>query len=146
MKISLLLLAATATAKGAKKEWEIQNAYFSDTEIALPKSRSNKQWHDCGEKPATPENGHDVTCVGNTCIAVCPIGWRSQGRWKIKCKANNTWSAAKFSPCVTCPDMSDELKQIQRGVQFQTIFDGRNKRITQFFCGDNTHQLKIKVF
>ena len=146
MKISLLLLAATATAKGAKKEWEIQNAYFSDTEIALPKSRSNKQWHDCGEKPATPENGHAVTCVGNTCIAVCPIGWRSQGRWKIKCKANNTWSATRFSPCVTCPDMSDELKKVgQRGVQFQSIVDARNKRVTQFFCGDNTKQLDIKV-
>ena len=150
MKISLTLLAATGTAKGAMKEWEVQNAYFAEKEIVISNTRSNKQWHDCGKSPTKAENGHDVKCVGNTCISVCPIGWRSQGRWKIKCKANNTWSAAKFSPCVTYPYMSDELANIgqsptQRGVQFQSIFDGRNKRITQFFCSDKTNMLEIKV-
>ena len=151
MKISLSLLAATATAKGGMKEWEVQNAYFAEKEIVLsndPKQmmRTNKQWHACGKAPSTPVNGHGVKCIGNTCIAVCPIGWRSQGRWKIKCKENNTWSATRFSPCVTCPDMSDELEKVgQRGVQFQSIVDARNKRVTQFFCGDNTNQLEIKV-
>jgi len=148
MKISLSLLAATATAKGGMKEWEVQNAYFAEKEIVLSNTsllRSNKQWHACGRAPPKPVNGHGVKCVGNTCIAVCPIGWRSQGRWKIQCKANNTWSATKFSPCVTCPDISDELKKVgQRGVQFQSIFDARNKHITQFFCGDNTKKLEIK--
>ena len=146
MKISLTLLAATSTAKGGLKEWEVQNAFFADEEILLSNTRSNKQWHDCGKPPSTPPNAHGVKCVGNTCIAVCPIGWRSQGRWKIKCKANNTWSASKFSPCVTCPDMSDELEEVgNRGVQFQSIFDTRNKHIKQFFCGDNTASLEIKV-
>ena len=146
MKISLSLLATSSTAKGGMKEWEVQNAFFTDKEIVLSNTRSNKQWHDCGKPPSNPANAHDVKCVGNTCIAVCPIGWRSQGRWKIKCKTNNTWSAAKFSPCVTCPDMSDELKDVgQRGVQFQSIFDARNKHIKQFFCGDNTDSLEIKV-
>ena len=151
MKISLSLLAATATAKGGMKEWEVQNAYFTEKPIVLSNDpaqmmRTSKQWHACGKAPATPKNGHGVKCVGNTCIAVCPIGWRSQGRWKIKCKTNNTWSAARFSPCVTCPDMSDELEKIgQRDVQFQSIVDARNKRVTQFFCGDNTNQLEIKV-
>ena len=42
--------------------------------------------------------------------------------------------------------MTDELETVdQRGVQFQSIVDARNKRVTQFFCGDNTNQLKIKV-
>ena len=47
---------------------------------------------------------------------------------------------------ITCPDMSDELKEVgQRGVQFQSIVDARNKRVTQFFCGDETKQLTIMV-
>ena len=146
MKISLALLAATATAKGAMKEWEVQNAYFEEKEIVISHTRSNKQWHDCGKAPSKAVNGHDVKCVGNTCISVCPIGWRSQGRWKIKCKANNTWSASRFSPCITCPDMSDELKNVgQRGVQFQSILDARNKNVVQFFCSDKTNKLEIKV-
>ena len=148
MKISLTLLAATVTAKGGMKEWEVQNAYFADEEIILPDSnaRSNKQWHECGKAPQKPLDGQGVTCVGNTCFAVCPIGWRSQGRWKIKCKANNTWSHTKFSPCVTCPDMSDKLKDAgKRGVQSQSIVDARNYPVTQFFCGVNTEWLGIKV-
>ena len=35
MKISLTLLAATVTAKGGMKEWEVQNAYFAEKEIVL---------------------------------------------------------------------------------------------------------------
>ena len=146
MKISLSLLATTSSAKGGMKEWEVQNAFFTNKEIVLSNVRSIKQWHECGKPPSNPANAHGIKCVGNTCIAVCPIGWRSQGRWKIKCQANNTWSAAKFSPCVTCPDMFHELENVgQRGVQFQSIVDARNKRVTQFFCGENTKQLEIKV-
>ena len=148
MKISVPLLVATATAKSGMKEWEVQNAYFEEKEIILSDSnmRSNKQWNECGEAPPTPFNGQGVTCAGNTCFAVCPIGWRSQGRWKIKCKANNTWKHSKFSPCITCPDMSDKLKEAgQRGVQYQSIFDKRNYPITQFYCGDNTNWLSMKV-
>ena len=146
MKISLTLLAATSTAKGGLKEWEVQNAFFNDEEILLSNTRSNKQWHDCGKPPSTPPNAHGVKCVGNTCIAVCPIGWRSQGRWKVKCRANNTWSHNKFSPCVTCPDMSDKLKDAgKRGVQSQSIINARNYPVTQFFCGVNTEWLGIKV-
>ena len=149
MKISgLVLLAANAAAKGGMKEWEVQNAYFAEEEITLANTniRSNKQWHDCGDAPSTPINGQGVTCVGNTCFAVCPIGWRSQGRWKIKCKANNSWSHSKFSPCITCPDMSQGLQAAgARGVQTQSIVNKRNYPITQFFCGDNTNWLGIKV-
>ena len=148
MKVSVPLLVAIATAKSGMKEWEVQNAYFADEEIILSdfNLRSNKKWHECGKAPPTPFNGHGVTCAGNTCFAVCPIGWRSQGRWKIKCKANNTWNHSKFSPCITCQDMTDELKAAgQRGVQSQSIVDKRNYPITQFFCGDNTNWLGMKV-
>ena len=144
----LVVLAANISAKGGMKEWEVQNAYFAEEEIILSNSNmtSNKPWHDCGNMPSKPINGKGVKCVGNTCLAICPIGWRSQGRWRIKCKANNTWSHSKFSPCVTCPDMSNELKEAgQRGVQSQSIVNRRNYPITQFFCGDNTNWLGIKV-
>ena len=124
MKIAVPLLVATATAKGGMKEWEVQNAYFAEEEIILSDSniRSNKQWHECGEAPPKPLNGQGVTCAGKTCFAVCPIGWRSQGRWKIKCRANNTWKHTKFSPCITCPDMSDELKSAEEEYNFNRLW------------------------
>ena len=54
--------------------------------------------------------------------------------------------SGQSTTAITCPDMSVELKEVgQRGVQFQSIVDARNKRVTQFFCGDNTNQLEIKV-
>ena len=149
MKISgLVLFAASVTAQGGMKEWEVQNAYFAEEDIILGESnmRSSKQWHDCGNMPPKPENAQGVTCVGNTCLAICPIGWRSQGRWKIKCKVNNKWSHSKFSPCITCEDMSDKLKEAgERGVQSQSIVNARNYPVTQFFCGDNSKWLGIKV-
>ena len=114
MKLSVLVSAAVASEKTWQtKEWQVQDAYFADDEIILqdPKTRSNKQWHDCGNRPPTPLNGRDVRCSGAICAAVCPIGWRSQGRWKIKCLANNKWSHSRFSPCITCPDMSDEIDE-----------------------------------
>ena len=111
----------------------------------LNQKRSNKQWHECGDKPKLPVNGRDVKCSGAICAAVCPIGWRSQGRWKIKCQSDNTWSHSRFSPCVTCPDMSDELSEIaDRGVTSQSIFR-KNLPVTQFFCGNSSNWLGIKV-
>ena len=103
--------------------------------------RSNKQWHDCGDKPNIPENGVDVKCDGAYCAAVCPIGWRSRGRWRVKCQADDTWSHSKFSPCITCPDMSEELKGTNSAVQ--NIFR-KNLPVTQIFCGDSSQQLQIK--
>ena len=65
------------------------------------------------------------------------LGWRSQGRWKIKCQADNTWSHTKFSPCVTCPDISTELTQLNDGVQVIEAFV-KNLPVKKFFCGDST--------
>lgn len=102
--------------------------------------RSNKQWHDCGEKPKTAFNGESVRCSGAYCASVCPIGWRSQGRWKVKCQADNTWSHTKFSPCITCPDISKEMSEINASTQ--SIFR-KNLPVAQFFCGNSTDQLMI---
>ena len=60
------------------KEWEVAEAYYNDKPIVLQdpddeRSR-NKQWHDCGDKPATPNNGRDVVCNGKWCAAVCNQG------------------------------------------------------------------------
>ena len=100
--------------------------------------RSNKQWHDCGEKPPLPVGGRDVSCSGAYCAAVCPIGWRSQGRWRIKCQADNTWSHSKFSPCITCPDVSRALSEIN--AVSQTVYM-KNLPVNQFFCGKSSDQL-----
>jgi len=145
MKLAVLV-AATAQAKASswlKKEWEVQDAYFANEEIILsdPSIRSTKQWHNCGDKPSVPENGQDVKCYGAYCAAVCPIGWRSRGRWRIRCQADSTWSHSKFSPCITCPDMSEELKGTNAVVQ--NIFR-KNLPVTQIFCGDSSNQLQIK--
>ena len=108
--------------------------------------RSNKQWHNCGDKPSIPENGVDVKCDGAYCAAVCPIGWRSRGRWRIKCQADNTWSHSKFSPCITCPDMNDELDKMvesEIGAVSQSIINKANLPVTQFMCGKSTEKLII---
>ena len=59
------------------------------------------------------------------------------GRWKIKCQADNTWSHDKFSPCVTCPDISAELDSLNDGVQVIEKYV-KNLAVKQFFCGDST--------
>jgi len=154
MKLSVLVSVAAATEKTwLTKEWQVQEAYFAEEEITLqdPRSRSNRQWHDCGDKPPVPVNGRDVVCNGTVCTAVCPIGWRSQGRWKIKCQANNTWSHSRYSPCVTCPDMSGEIDEhiIEHvnGAVAQEIFK-KSLPVAQFFCGKSTDTLYMngKVF
>ena len=78
MKLSIALLSACVTAEKTwfTKEWQVIEAYDNNQDIRLvdPNIRRNKQWHDCGAKPATPFNGRDVVCSGTTCAAVCPIG------------------------------------------------------------------------
>ena len=148
MKLSIAIFATTASAR--MKETEVQNAYFAGEDIVLsnPAARSNKQWHDCGEAPPLPLNARAVECSDDKCAAVCPIGWRSQGRWTIKCKADNTWAHSKFSPCVTCPSMSDELDKVveaESGVAYQEIMHKKqNLPWTQFFCGADSKSLIIK--
>jgi len=147
MKLSIALLATAASA--ALKEYEVQEMYFNDEEI-IEATRSNKQWHDCGEKPAKPAGAHDVACSGPVCRAICPLGSRNSGRWKITCQADNTWSATKFGPCASCPDLTKELRNVieaENGVAYQqNILSGSGHRVmnTQFFCGKDTDSLTIK--
>lgn len=149
MKLSIGILAAAASATGLK-EYQVQEAYFNDEPIVSPATRSNKQWHDCGEKPPTPTGGHDVACSGAYCHAICPLGARNSGRWKIKCNANNQWSHTKFAPCVTCPDLTNELRAVieaDNGVAYQQdilVGRGQKTKLTQFFCGKDTDSLTIK--
>jgi len=142
MKLSIILAATVTADKFHKKEWEVQDAYFADQEVILsdPAIRSNKQWHECGDKPALAQNGRDVKCWGAYCASVCPQGYRSQGRWKIKCKADNTWAHSRFSPCISCPSMDAETANIN--AQVQNIFV-KNLPVTQFFCGDSSDQLTM---
>ena len=152
MKLSIAILATAASATQLK-EYEVQEAYFNDKldEIAWPATRSNKQWHDCGEKPQKPFGAQDVACNGDTCRAICPLGSRNSGRWKIKCGNNNQWSHSKFGTCVTCPDITDEIRNVieaENGVMVQQdIFDPPRKgaiKRTSFFCGKDTDSLTIK--
>ena len=149
MKLSIAILAAAASATQLK-EFEVQEAYFNEEPIVAPASRSNKQWHECGEKPPKPFGGHDVSCNGAWCHAVCPLGSRNSGRWKIKCMANNKWAHSKFGTCVTCPDLTNELRDVieaNNGVAYQQdILFGRGQKTkyTQFFCGKDTDSLTIK--
>ena len=149
MKLTEIALFGLTTANKTwkSKEWEVQDAFFEDQEIILqnPKTRSTKQWHECGDKPKKAWNGQDVACNGAYCASVCPIGYRSQGHWKVKCQEDNTWSKDSFSPCITCPDMSDEIADVEgsEGVQAQEIFV-KNLPVAQFFCGDSSDTLIMK--
>ena len=78
MKFSLALLGLASAGDFMSKEWEVAEAYYNDKPIVLQdpddeRSR-NKQWHDCGDKPATPNNARDVVCNGKWCAAVCNQG------------------------------------------------------------------------
>ena len=150
MKLSIAILATAASATQLK-EYEVQEAYFNDEPIVSPASRSNKQWHDCGEKPPTPAGAQDVVCDGAWCRAICPLGSKNSGRWQIKCNTNNKWAHSKFGPCVTCPDITDEIRNIieaENGVMAQQDIlppkKGGNVKRTSFFCGKDTDSLTIK--
>ena len=61
------------------------------------------------------------------------------GRWKITCRADNTWSHSEFSPCITCPDISDDLDNLQDGVSVIRRHV-KNLPVAKFFCGDDTDE------
>ena len=64
--------------------------------------------------------------------------------------ADNTSSASKFGSCVTCPDLTNELRNVieaNNGVAYQQdILSGKGNLVkkTQFFCGKDTDSLTIK--
>ena len=67
------------------------------------------------------------------------------GHWKVKCQADNTWSKDEFSPCITCPPMWLEVKNVaDRDVTSQKVYR-KNLLNYQFFCGDSSNWLGMKV-
>ena len=83
MKLSIAYLAASAVAQDqiwdGPKELAVIAAVQDgitgdDLVLEDPKARSNKQWHDCGAKPALAVNGQSVECSGAYCVSVCPQG------------------------------------------------------------------------
>ena len=155
MKLSIAYLVASALAQDEQPEktWmtkELQviaavNEGITGDDLVLqdPLARSNKQWHDCGAKPALAENGQSVECSGAYCVSLCPQGYRSQGRWRIKCKNDNTWAHDRFSPCITCPSL--DTSGLGSRVNVQTEFR-RNLEVLRFFCGDSTDSLDFMGF
>ena len=71
-----------------------------------PQGSIRRDWDDCGEAPPVPEHAVAVECDGPWCVAICPEGWQSAGRWKIRCRnahsrwqRNHPWTHSEFSPC-----------------------------------------------
>ena len=151
MKLSIACLVASAAAQfdgWYARELDVIAAVQDgvtgdDLVLQDPTTRSAKQWHECGAKPPVPTNGQSVQCNGAFCVAVCPQGYRSQGRWKIKCKNDDTWSHSRFSPCVTCPEL--DTSGLGKRVEVQTIYK-KNLPIKKFFCGDQSDSLDFKGY
>ena len=145
MKLSIACLAASAVAQTSQKTWytkELQvisavNDGITGADLPLqdPKARSTKLWHQCGAKPPMPENGQSVECSGQYCVAVCPEGYRSRGRWRIRCKNDNTWSHTRFSPCITCPLL--DTSNMDGRINIESVFR-KNLPVMKFYCGDST--------
>merc|ERR1712113_50249 len=140
MKISLALLGLVSAGEFMTKEWEVAEAYYKDEPIVLQdpddeRSR-NKQWHDCGDKPATPANGRDVVCNGKWCATICKQGFKSEGRWRIKCMNNNTWNHPNLSKCISCPN----TPKVSKTVNEQTAFH-KNLQVKSYFCPRSTDTL-----
>ena len=146
MKLSITcLVAATAAEKTwFTKELQVIAAYNDgitgdDLPLQDPKARNNKLWHQCGEKPAVPEDGQSVECSGAYCVAVCPQGYRSRGRWRIKCKNDNTWSHTKFSPCITCSAL--DTSNLDSRINVESLVNKKNLPVHKFYCGDSSDSL-----
>ena len=140
MKLSLI--AFVGHSIGAEKswftkEWQVIQAHDAGDEIVLqnPMVRSNVQWHDCGEKPATPLNARDVRCRGTWCTTVCKKGYRSSGAWRSRCQPNGSWTRDTLTDCISCSDPP----AIEDSVEVQKIHV-KNLAVRQFFCGKQSNQ------
>ena len=146
MKLSIACLVASAVAEKTwfTKELQVIAAYNDgitgdDLQLQDPKARNNKEWHTCGAKPALPVDGQSVECSGAYCVAVCPRGYRSRGRWRIKCKNDNTWSHTKFSPCITCSAL--DTSNLDSRINVESLVNKKNLPVHKFYCGDSSDSL-----
>ena len=70
--------------------------------------------HHC-YRQLTASSTMEVHCWDQYCGANCPKGWKSENGWRIKCEYNAgeyDWTHKQFSPCITCPDMSQDLENL----------------------------------
>ena len=133
MKVSIFLFsAAICHSQGPhsrlfQHEWQLQKAYFErDPKLfgdSKEKSHANTVNHTlCGDPPAPPLGAEDVRCWTSFCGAICPKGYRSENRWRVICRKKDgeyRWSYNRFSPCITCPDITDQLEKLAtNNVQF----------------------------
>ena len=84
----------------------------------------------CGDPPAPPLGAEDVRCWTRSCGAICPKGYRSENWWRVHCRKKDgeyRWSYNRFSQCITCPDITDELeKLLTKNVEFTESRNGWN--------------------
>ena len=149
MKVSVFMLSSVmAHSQGPhtrlwKHEWQLQKAYFEkDPKLFGESKQRDHTYTFCGEPPLLPSSDMVVHCWDQYCGAICPKGWKSENRWKIKCEqvvhgGNFEWTHKQFSPCVTCPDMSEDLEQLEtKNVEF-TEFKNWWYSYT-FHCNEST--------
>ena len=153
MRISMFIFSLASSKKAStpwlRKETDVQQAYFNNEELVLgdPKERASRPWDACGDKPAIPPNAVSVECRGAFCVAICPIGWRSEKIWRMKCQTERYnkhatdgiwWSHNEFSPCITCPEnVADDFdkKSIPKRIAVFHSTSKRNLPVVNFSCG-----------
>ena len=159
MKVSIFLFsAAICHSQGPhsrlfQHEWQLQKAYFERDPKLFGDSK--QRHHTCGDPPSPPLGAEDVHCWSRFCGAVCPKGYRSENRWRVHCRFKDgeyRWSYNRFSPCITCPDINDELEKLAtKNVQFTEsrvdIFNWQLNRSYAIKCNESpesNYTLSIK--
>lgn len=129
MKVSIFMVSSViGHSQGPhsrlwKHEWQLQKAYFErDPKLFGESKQRDHTYTFCGEPPLLPSSEMEVHCWDQYCGAICPKGWKSENRWRIKCKYNAgeyDWTHKQFSPCITCPDISEDLEKLgTKNVEF----------------------------
>ena len=93
-----------------------------------------------------PANAKDIACSGEYCAVICFDGYRSQDKWRMKCKPNNQWSQEAFSPCLTCPDIDLSDSNIISHATYQRKVPSRNLQSIQIGCSDSNYKLIVANF
>jgi len=73
MKINFLALFPVALSQYPSPK-EVLEAYWADERVDFAEDTKSTQWHECGQKPAIPEDARDVICYGARCFLVCHKG------------------------------------------------------------------------
>ena len=68
-------------------------------------------------------------------LIFCLTGYKSLGRWRVKCGKNNKWNHSSFSMCITCE--LDHSDLVDSSVNQQSAFQ-KNLAVKSFFCPRST--------